>query len=48
MEFWWELFNKTGSLDAYIIYKEEERETDNGTRKDNGNSGALNDGGRLQ
>lgn len=48
MDFWWEFFNKTGSLDAYIIYKEEERETKNGAHKDNGNSRALDNSGRLQ
>lgn len=47
MNFWWEVFNKTGSLDAYINYKEEEKEKEDATHKDDGDSGALNDGGRL-
>lgn len=46
MDFWWEIFNKTGSLDAYIIYKEEKEKQD-AARKDNGDSGSLNNGGRL-
>ena len=48
MDFWWEFFNRTGILDAYIIYKEEEREKEDGARKNNGDSDTLDNGGRLQ
>ena len=47
MDIWWELFNKTGNPDVYMIYREE-REKDDGAHKNDGNSDTVDNGGRLQ
>lgn len=48
MEHWWEIFVNTGNPEAYINFKNAREEEPYAAPKDNGDSGQVSDGGRLQ